>query len=160
MFIKGFSHLTQPILNLTKKDVPFQWTEECREALDKLIKIVSSDPVLLHTDEDKPFELEVDASNYAIGAVLFQKDDQGRRQPIGYFSTALKAAEKNYDIWDKEFLVMIRALKHWRHLLMGARHKVIVYTDHANLLHYRQPQRINGRVARYITYLADFDLEL
>ena len=55
---------------------------------------------------------------------------------------------------------MIRGLKHNRHLLVGSPHKVVVLTDHENLAHYRHPQKINRRVARYLHTLADFDLEL
>jgi len=44
--------------------------------------------------------MEVDASAYAVRAILFQKDDQGRKQDVGYYSKALNPAEHNYDIWD------------------------------------------------------------
>ena len=108
----------------------------------------------------KQFELEVDASLFAVGAVLFQRDEEGRQRPILYFSQALNPAERNYDIWDREFLAMIRGLKHNHHLLVGSLHKVVVLTDHENLAHYRHPQKINQRVARYLHMLADFDLEL
>ena len=116
--------------------------------------------MLYQPDFAKQFELEVDASLFAVGAVLFQRDEEGRRRPISYFSQALNPAERNYDIWDREFLAMIRGLKHNRHLLVGSPHKVIVLTDHENLAHYRHPQKINRRVARYLHTLADFDLEL
>ena len=79
---------------------------------------------------------------------------------MSYYSKALNAAERNYDIWDREFLGMIYGLKHSRHLLVGSPHKVIVLTDHENLGHYRHPQKINRRVARYLHYLAEFNLEL
>ena len=75
-------------------------------------------------------------------------------------SASLNKAERNYDIWDREFLRMIHGLKHNCHLLIGSPHKVIILTDHKNLAHYRHPQKINQRVARYLHILADFDLEL
>jgi hypothetical protein len=116
--------------------------------------------VLYQPNFEKQFELEVDASLFAVGAVLFQRDEQGKRRPISYYSAVLNAAERNYDIWDREFLTMIKGLKHNRHLLIGLPHKVVVLTDHENLGHYRHPQKINRRVARYLHTLADFDLEL
>ena len=73
---------------------------------------------------------------------------------------ALNPAERNYDIWDKEFLTVIRGLKQNRHLLVGSPHKVVVLTDHENLVHYCHPQKINWRVVRYLHTLADFNLEL
>ena len=116
--------------------------------------------MLYQPDWSKQFELEVDASLFAIGAVLFQRDEEGRRRPISYFSQALNPAERNYNVWDREFLAVIRGLKHNRHLLVGLPHKVLVLTDHENLAHYRHPQKINRRVARYLHMLADFNLEL
>jgi len=55
----------------------------------------------------------VDASAYAVGAILFQKDNQGRKHDVGYYSKALNPAERNYDIWDREFLAVIKALGNW-----------------------------------------------
>src|ERR1700755_1329095 len=129
-FIRNFAAIARPLHDLTKKDAPFFWTEECREALDKLIKAVTSEAVLYQPDFTKQFELEVDASLYAVGAVLFQRDEEGRRRVVSYYSAALNAAERNYDIWGREFLAMIKGLKHNRHLLIGSPHKVIVLTDH------------------------------
>ena len=63
-------------------------------------------------DRPKGVTLEVDASLFAIGAVLFQRDEEGLRRPISYFSQALNPAKRNYDIWDREFLAIIRGLKH------------------------------------------------
>lgn len=59
-------------------------------------------PVLIHPDPQRFFELEVDASNYATGAILFQRDERGKPRPIGYHSQNFKDAERRYDIYDKE----------------------------------------------------------
>ena len=60
-----------------KKDTPFDWTQECADALEQLIKAVTSEPVLYQPDFVKQFELEVDTSLFAVGAVLFQRDEEG-----------------------------------------------------------------------------------
>ena len=159
-FIKNFAAIARPLHDLTKKDKPFVWTQECTDALEQLIQAVTSEPILYQPDWSKQFKLEVDASLFAIGAVLFQRDGEGWRRPISYFSQALNPAERNYDIWDREFLAVIRGLKHNRHLLVSSPHKVLVLTNHENLAHYQHPQKINRRVARYLHTLADFDLEL
>ena len=159
-FIRGFAKLAKPLTELTKKDHPFEWTMECETALNKLIQIVTSEPVLKCPEPDKPFELEVDVSAFAVGATLRQKDKQGRKRDIRYYSKALNPTKRNYDIWDGEFMAVVLGLRNWQHLLMGSLHKVVVYTDHANLQYYRHPQKINHRVARYISTLADYNLEL
>ena len=142
-FIKNFAVITRPLHNLTKKDVPFKWMQEYTNALEQLIGAITSKPVLYQPDFTKQSELEVDVSLFAVGAVLFQRDEEGQQCPTSYFSQALNPAERNYDIWDCKFLVMIRGLNHNRHLLVGSPHKVIVLTDHENLAHYRHPQKIN-----------------
>jgi RNase H-like domain found in reverse transcriptase len=92
-FIRGFTHIAKPLTELTKKKKPFKWMQECTDALEKLINIVTSEPVLACPDLDKPFELEVDALAYAVGEILFQRDENKRRRDVGYFSKALNPAE-------------------------------------------------------------------
>jgi RNase H-like domain found in reverse transcriptase len=69
-FIPGFAKIAKPLTDLQKKEQSFQWTDECTKAVDKLITIVTSNPVLYCPNYNKPFILEVDASQYAIGAIL------------------------------------------------------------------------------------------
>ena len=57
--------------------------------------------------------MEVDASQYALGAILSQKDEQGKLRPVGYYSKTLIPAERNYDVYDRELLALVRALQHW-----------------------------------------------
>lgn len=159
-FIQGFAAIAKPLTNLTKKDVPFEWTPECHKALDRLIECVTSDPVLWHPDPSAPFELEVDASDFALGSILFQRDENNKRCAVAYHSRALIAAERNYSIADKEFLAIMEALKLVRHLVMGSLHKLTIYSDHNNLCYYRDPQKLNRRVARYIAFLANFNFEI
>ena len=102
----------------------------------------NSDPILMCPDHDRPFTLEVDASQYALGAVLSQRNNASRLQPVGYFSKTLIPAERNYDVYDRELLTLVQSLKHWRHLLMGTSHPIEVFTNHEGLTKYRQPQKI------------------
>jgi hypothetical protein len=59
----------------------------------------------------------------------------------------------------KDFLAVIKALGNWQHLLIGMLHKIMVWMDHANLQYYRQPQKVNQRVARGINFMVEFPLE-
>jgi hypothetical protein len=140
--------------------MPFIWTLECTAALDRLINLATSDPVLRQPNHNKPFELEVDASQFATGAILYQRNSNGLRHPVGYDSSSLTKTKRNYPIWDCEFLAIIRALEHWHYLLLGAKFIVDVFTDHKNLQYYRSPQKINRRLARYILTLGDYNIRL
>ena len=75
-------------------------------------------------------------SQYALGAILSQKDKQGKLCPVGYYSKTLIPAECNYDVYDRELLALVCTLQHWRHLLLGAEHPIEVFTDHDNLTKY------------------------
>src|SRR6201996_8122163 len=72
-FICGFSHLAKPLNNLTKKDTLWTWGTEQQTAFDTLRERITSEPVLIQPDLSKPFEIEVDSSGFARGAVLLQR---------------------------------------------------------------------------------------
>ena len=157
-FVPGYSDIVRPLLNLTKKDIPFEWTPACTNAIRKLTAIVRMNPVLRHLDHDKPFFLEVDASQYALGGVLSQRNERGKLQLVGYFSKMLIPAERNYDVYDCELLALVHTLENWRHLLLRAKHQVEVFTDHEGLTKYRHTQKISRRVACYLPVLWEYNI--
>jgi hypothetical protein len=159
-FIPDYAHLARPLTELTKKNITFRWTDQCRQALDTLINILLDDPNLTQPDPSRPYYLYVDASDYASGAILTQRDDRGKHCAVGYHSKTFSPAEQNYAIHDKEFLAVIRGLETYRHLLSGTSEPVTVYTDHKNLEYYTHPQNITRRVARLIPRLADYNYVL
>lgn len=71
-FIPGFAKIAKSLTNLLKKDTPFIWTERHTNVVQQLIDKVINQPVLVHPDPQKDFELKVDTLNYATGAILFQ----------------------------------------------------------------------------------------
>jgi hypothetical protein len=160
MFIPRFSFLAAPLTHLTGKDIPFEWTDECHQAVRDLKKAVTTAPVLVRPDPSKQFELEVDASRIATGGILYQRDapitlpsgkeKPGPRRPVGFHSQKFTSTERNYPIYDREFLAIMRGLRNWSHLLKGTSIPVLVYTDHANLRYYRDPRKISPRVAGYL----------
>src|ERR1700677_3796860 len=159
-FIPNYANIARPLVTLTKKDQPFTWSQECTTALNTLIDVVLANPSLQQPDLTRPFFLQVDASAFATGAILTQKDDRGKHLTVGFHSQTFNEAERNYDIHDREFLAVFRGLTHHRHLLLSSPFQVTVYTDHKNLEYYRHPRHINRRVARYIPQLADYDFAL
>jgi len=74
--------------------------------------------------------MEVDTSDYAIVCVLSMEEEDGKWRPVAFFSKSLNETERNYEIHDKEMLVIIRELESWRHLLKGAQFKFEIWTDH------------------------------
>jgi RNase H-like domain found in reverse transcriptase len=84
----------------------------------------------------------------------------GLPHPISYYSKALTPAKRGYNVHDQELLAIIQGLKHWKHLLLGAKHPILVYMDHKNLQYYRMPQNITHWVARYLPQLMEYNLTL
>jgi len=104
-------------------------------------------PILIIPDPSKRFFVESDASKWATGAILRQLDNNGDLKPCGYISHSLTATERNYDIYDRELLGIIRALQTWRHFLEGSEHEVIILSDHKNLTYFQKVQKLNRRQA-------------
>ena len=159
-FIRHFSNLAKPLNDLLKKDQKFEWTEECQRAFDDLKKRFTEEPVLMMPDQTRPFQIETDASKYATGAVLTQLDSNGDRHPISFISKTFSPAERNYEIYDRELLAIIRALEEWRHYIQGSPHTTIILSDHKNLTYYREAKKLNRRQARWSLYLSEFDVKL
>jgi hypothetical protein len=97
----------------------------------------------------------MDASQFAIGAVLSQQvDDQWK--PVAFLSKSLSETQRNYQIYDRELMAIVLAFKAFRHYLIGHSLPMEVWTDHANLQYFREPQKLN----RWLTQLQDYDYTL
>ena len=159
-FIDRFSTLVQPLIALTRKGVPFMWTSATQRAFDALKKAFISAPVLVHPNPTKPFQVEADASDFALGAILSQLDENGTLHPVAYYSRKFTASEINYPVYDKELAAIISAFAEWRPYLVGAQHRIQVVTDHKNLMYFATSRTLNRRQARWSTFLADYDFEI
>ena len=159
-FIYQFSHIAKPLNELTRKDTPWIWERRQQEAFETLRKRITLEPVLKQPQLDQQFKVEVNASGYTIGAVLMQGDKKGKRHPVAYFSSTLNEAKRNYDIYTLELYAIVRALRHWRPFLAGSPHEIIVHTDHANLQYWKEPQKINRRIAREVMELSEYNIKL
>jgi hypothetical protein len=103
-FIRNFSSIAKPLNTLLKKDVKWNFGNTEKMAFEQLKKLICEEPVLIQPDQTKPFEVEVDASNYAVGAVLMQRDDKNVLHPVAFFSKTMNEAQRNYDVYNKELL--------------------------------------------------------
>jgi hypothetical protein len=142
-FIPNYTNIARPLVALTKKTQAFLWTQDYTNTLNKLIDIILDNPSVLQPDLTKPFFLQVDASVFATGAILTQKDDRGKHLAIGFHSQTFNEAECNYNIHDRELLAVYRGLTHYRHLLLSSPFQTTVLTDHKNLEYYCHPQHID-----------------
>ena len=143
-----------------RKDTPFAWEDKHETTFNALRDLVTSKPVLQQPQLDKPFEVEVDTSGFALGGVLLQRPKDGKKHPIGYYSATLNKAQRNYDIYKLELLAIAECLKHWRPYLAGSPHEIIVHTDHTNLTYWRQPQKISRCIVQQVLELEEYNIKL
>ena len=104
-----------------------------------------------------PFEVMYDASDFAIGVVLGQRE-YGKPYVIFYVSKTLNKAQKNYTTTEKELLVVVFALDKFRVYLVGS--FIVVFTDHSALKYLLTKQDAKARLIRWILLLQKFNLQI
>ncbi|MBW0553097.1 hypothetical protein O181_092812, partial [Austropuccinia psidii MF-1] len=112
-FIENYSKKISSLTSFLKKDSHLPLNEEALRQFDKLKEAFTTAPMLSHFDPSLPTILETDASDYALGAVLSQISDSGKH-PIALNSPKIFQDELNYEIYEKELLGIVWALKRWR----------------------------------------------
>jgi len=100
-------------------------------------------PVLALPRREGKFRVEVDASGHAIKGVLLQKQE-GKWKPVAFLLRTMSPTERNYEIYDKELLAIVKALDKWRQYLLDAVKKFEVWTDHENLKYFKEPHKLNS----------------
>ena len=143
-------------LNELKGKKEWKWEMEHQEAFDELKEKIASQPVLALPKREGKFQVETNASEYAIGGVL----SQGEQKSIAFLSRTMQHAERNYKIYDKELLTIVEALIKQRQYLLDITEKFEVWTDHENLKYFWELHKINRRQARQYLKLQDYDFTL
>ncbi|RVW64673.1 Retrovirus-related Pol polyprotein from transposon 17.6 [Vitis vinifera] len=114
----------------------------CQHSFDQLKKFLTTTPIVRAPNWQLPFELMCDASDFAIGAVLGQRED-GKPYVIYYASKTLNEAQRNYTTTEKELLAVVFALDKFRAYLVGS--FIIVFTDHSALKYLLTKQDAKAR---------------
>ncbi|GFV94669.1 retrovirus-related Pol polyprotein from transposon 17.6 [Trichonephila clavipes] len=156
-FVRGFSNIAGPLNKLTESKQKFQWTKECEDSFLQLKEALTSSPILIYPQPDKPFILDTDASNESVGAVLSQEID-GQKRVVAYWSKCLSKPERNYCVTRKELLAIVKAIEHFHHYLYGQ--KFLLRTDHASLTWLMNFRNTEGQVARWIQRLNEYYFDI
>eukprot|EP00794_Sanderia_malayensis_P010577 gene10577-11699_t len=154
-FILRFSDVASPLHRLLQKDVKFEWNNNCQDSFEDLKDQLISSPILGFPDTNKDYVLYTDASDVGIGAVLTQKDKDGADKVISFASKAFSSAEKNWTTTEKEAFAVVWALQYFHPYVYG-RH-VLVFTDHRALQWIKGMKHPNGKLARWILKLEEYD---
>nr|GEV90675.1 DNA-directed DNA polymerase [Tanacetum cinerariifolium] len=156
-FVKDFSTIARPLTKLVKKDTSFEFDDECQKSFELLKEKLTCAPVILSLNWNLPFELMWDASDFAVGVVLGQKDGKNFH-PIYFASKTLNPAQQKYNVTKKELMVVVFAFdKFISYLILS---KIIVHTDHSALRHLFKNQDAKPHLIRWILLLQEFDIEI
>lgn len=127
-FVRHFGVISRPLTDLLKKNVVFVWTISHQQAFEALKSALTSAPVLAIPDFSKPFEIETDASDKGVGAVLMQAG-----HPLAFLSKALGPRNHGLSIYEKECLAILLAVDRWRSYLQFG--EFVIRTDQRSLIH-------------------------
>jgi len=153
-FIEGFGKIAAPLNQLLKKEIEYQWNEECQQAFEELKQRLTTAPILGHPDFSKPFIVMTDASKNGLGAILTQKDEFNREVVIRYASRATTGTERNYAATQLEQLGVVWAVKYFRKYLLGQPFQI--YTDHQAITRLMSTKEPTGITARWIMILQEY----
>ena len=158
-FIPQFSELSAPLSDMTKKGSPNNlfWRENEKRCFEALKHALSQKPVLRLPDFAKPFVLQVDASERAVGGAILQEHD-GKLFPISYASRKLLDRERNYSCIERECLALVFAVKKFEKYLYGR--EFLLYTDHQPLACIDKKKIENSRIMRWALYLQNFSYKI
>jgi hypothetical protein len=127
-FVLGFSHIAWALSQITRGGgkAKFVWGWSQQQVFDDLKQHLCSAPVLSLPDLQQPFEIETDASDYAVGVVLTQHN-----HPMAYHSETLSDAVCKYPTYNKEMYSIVKAYRQWRHYILLK--ETVIHTDHKPL---------------------------
>ena len=155
-FIRDCSKIAKPLTELTK-NTPFEWNEPQKNSFELLKKAICSVPVLRNFDAALPIYVTTDASQYAIGAVL-EQEEQNKRKPVAFASRTLNESEQNYAAHERELLAIVDAVKWWRAYLHG--NSFTIHTDHYPLRYLETQDNLSQRQVRWLERLVSFEFKI
>ena len=163
-FIKGFANIATPLYDLTsgenkdKKSEHLDLPPEAHEAFDCLKAACLQAPILSFPDFSKPFLLETDASGKGLGAVLSQKQSDGRYHPIAYASRIMNETEQRYHSNKQEFLALKWAVTEQFHEYLSPygknRNEFVVHMDNNPLTYIFSMANLDAAGQRWVAHLA------
>jgi len=155
-FVLGFSHITWPLSQVTKGGAKekFFWSKSQQKEFIELKHHLFSAPVLALPNLQQPFEIETDASDYAIGVVLTQHGNL-----VAYHSEPLLETVWKYPTYDKEIYSVVQACRQWKHYILGK--ETVIHKHHRPLQFIQTQGKLqNDHHQKWSTYLQQFHLNI
>ena len=145
-FVQGYAEIVSPLHDLTRKNRNFELKKEYIEAIKEIRRILADDAMLFHFDPKRETRMLVDASDFAFGSILQQKDGDDYRS-CHYYSARLVKYIKSYTISEKECFAVVAAVRKFQQYREG--HEFTVVTDHHALCQLSKIAFRNQRIKRW-----------
>jgi hypothetical protein len=156
-FISDFATRTEALTRMLRKKENFEWNEEAQAAFEDIKKCLVEAPILSCPDFSLPFNVQTDASNTGIGAVLYQSVNN-EEKVIAYSSRSLTTAERKFSATEKECLAVLWTIEKWRPYLEG--YHFTIHTDCSSLLWLHNLKDPQGRLGRWALRLQQYDYNM
>ena len=157
-FIRDFSKKIKILTRMTKKLVEFEWTETIEKVFNLFKKTVIEVFILRHYDRFKQIILKTNSSDYVNVEVLSQYDDEKILHLVVFCNRNMISIECNYEIYDKQLLIIIRCLKHWRFEFENIDESIKIFIDHKNLKTFMFSKKLTSRQVRWVEILSKFNI--
>ncbi|GJP67686.1 hypothetical protein CLOP_g24479 [Closterium sp. NIES-67] len=152
-FVHCFATICAPLTNLLRKDSLYTWSTAQDHAFNTIKQTLTTAPTLAIANPHLPYTIWTNASDIAIGAILFQDHGNGL-QSLAYEFRKLQDAEQNYATHEREMLAIIHAIKIW-HCYVEMQ-DVTVYTDHCTRQHLLTQPNLSRRQVRWLEFLEQY----
>ncbi|CAI4220874.1 unnamed protein product, partial [Auanema sp. JU1783] len=158
-FIKKYAEISAPLYDLLKGKIKWCWEDCHQQCVDQLKLILTTAPVLKPPFGDRPFFIESDASNIALGCVLLQEhSDNSHPYPVAFASRKLVGPERRYPPIEIEALGIVFALQQFRTYVLGT--KTTIITDHRPLTSLMKRRDLIGRLAKFQLIIQEYDVDI
>ncbi len=159
-FIKNFSKIVHSMIQLIQKKIIFEWNEVYQTTFNHMKRCMIETSILRHFDQTHETILEINSFNYVNDEVLSQYDDEKVLHSIVFYNKNMSSAKCNYEIYDKELLIIIQAFKHWWLELKLTDIFIKMFINHQALISLRKDKELSRQQMRWVQKLADFNFKI
>ena len=163
-YYRKFADIARPMTNLTKQDIPFEWTVQCQAAFEMLKEATITSPILKYPDPNKGYTLFTDASKYAWACVLtqeyqYEKDRKEYKinHPITFASGLFKGSQINWAALTKEAFAIYSSIKKLSYYLEDT--DIILRSDHLPLKKFLQKNTLNSKVNNWAVEISPYRIK-
>ena len=159
-FIYDYSRITISLIRFIRKNVFFVWSQKCQIAFNILKKVFTFKIILHHYNLDHKIVIEIDALNYMFKNILFQYDENEILHSVAYFLKKHNSAECNYEIYNKELMIIVYTFKKWWSELENFIYFVEMIMNHKNLEYFMSTKQLNYHQVHWSEFLFRFNYHI